>query len=113
MPLFGVYGRHEISMCPLNKKESAMYTNKFFNTDFSEIFPKYKINKIVDQYHSGFEHTFLWVFDAEDAHALQLFAFDYGMAEWNELKIVPLVEFKESVAASRAKWDIQDDSTFS
>ena len=111
MPLFGVYGRHEISMCPLNRKESAMYTNKFFNTDFSEILPKYKINKIVAQYHSGFEHTFLWVFDAEDGHAIQEFAMDYGMAEWNELKIVPLVEFKDSVAASRKKWNIQDDST--
>ena len=112
MALFGVYGRHEISMCPLNRKESAMYTNKFLNTDFSKIFSDYKINKMVAQYHSGFEHTFLWVFDAEDAHALQQFALDYEMAKWNELKIVPLVEFKDSVAASRKIWNIQDDSTF-
>ncbi len=27
---------------------------------------KYKINKIVGQYHSALEHTFLWIFDAED-----------------------------------------------
>ena len=45
-------------------------------------------------------------------HVIQAFAMDYGMTEWNELKIVSLVEFKDSVTASRKKWDIQDDSTF-
>ncbi len=106
MALYGIYGRHEISDCPINKKENAIYTNKMLNTDMSPILPKYKINKIVGQYHSGFEHTFLWVFDAEDAHLLQQFAMDTGMTNFNELKIVPLMEFKDTVANAKKKWNL-------
>lgn len=56
--------------------------------------PKYKINNIIGQYHSGLEHTFLWVVDAEDPHLLQQWAVDVGTASFNELKIVPLVTFQ-------------------
>jgi len=112
MALYGIYGRHEINMCPWNNVETAKRAIEIANSDLSKILPKYKINKIVAQYHSGFEHTFLWVFDVKDGHAIQAFAMDYGMTEWNELKIVPLVEFKDSVAVSSKKWNIQDDSTF-
>ena len=53
-----------------------------------------KINKIVGQYHSGLEHTFLWIVDAEDPHLIQKFAVDSGTASFNEVKIVPLETFQ-------------------
>jgi len=106
MALYGMYGRHEVSACPINNKENAIYTNKMLNTDLSQILPKYKINKIVGQFHSGFEHTFLWVFDAEDAQLLQQFALDIEITSFNELKIVPLMEFKDTVANAKKKWNL-------
>jgi len=63
---------------------------------------KYKINKIVGQYHSGLEHTFLWILDAEDPHLIQQFAVESGMASFNEVKIVPLETF-EGVAEGAKK----------
>jgi len=106
MALYGMYGRHEVSACPINNKENAIYTNKMLNTDLSQILPKYKINKIVGQFHSGFEHTFLWVFDAEHAQLLQQFALDIEITSFNELKIVPLMEFKDTVANAKKKWNL-------
>jgi len=47
MALYGMYGRHEISECPINKKENAIYTNKMLNTDLSPILPKYKRKEYV------------------------------------------------------------------
>lgn len=93
-------------MRPINHKENAEYTSKIADTDLTLILPKYKINNIVSQYHSGFEHTILWVFDAEDARLLEQFALDTGMTNFNELKIVPLIEFKDTVANARKKWNL-------
>jgi len=97
MALYGVYGRHEIKDCPLNSAESRKFVAKVAKTDMSTILPKYKINKIVGQYHSGLEHTFLWVFDAEDPHLIQQFAIEGGIASFNEIKIVPLFTFDDVV----------------
>ena len=76
MALYGIYGRHEIATCPWNNKENAQRVIQIANSDMSQMLPKYKINKIVGQYHSGLEHTFLWIFDAEDPHLIQKFAVD-------------------------------------
>jgi hypothetical protein len=46
--------------------------------------------KILHQFHSGLEHTFLWVVDAED-----LMQRTSGRA--NTAKIVPLITFQEVV----------------
>jgi len=104
MALYGVYGRHEIKDCPLNSAESRKFVAKVAKTDMSTILPKYKINKIVGQYHSGLEHTFLWVFDAEDPHLIQQFAIEGGIASFNEIKIVPLFTF-DDVVRETAKID--------
>ena len=76
------------------------------NTDLSQVLPKYKINSIIGQYHSGFEHTFLWVLDAEDAQLIQQFALDTELTSFNELKIVPLMEFKDAAAITKKKWNL-------
>ena len=94
MALFGIYGRHEIATCPWNNKENAQRVIQIATSDLSQMLPKYKINKIVGQYHSGLEHTFLWVLDAEDPHLIQQWAVDTGAASFNEVKIVPLETFQ-------------------
>jgi len=95
MALFGVYGRHEVAACPLNNKETAQGVVRIASTDQSSILSKYKINKIVGQYHSGLEHTFLWILDAEDPHQIQSWAIEMGMTRFNEVKIVPLMTFEQ------------------
>jgi len=101
MALYGIYGRHEIAACPLNNVENAKAVIQSAKSDLSQMLPKYKINKIVGQYHSGLEHTLLWIFDAEDAHLIDQFAVDSGLASFNEIKIVPLITFQG--VAERAK----------
>ena len=94
MALYGIYGRHEIDQCPWNNKERAKEVLKIASSDLASILPKYKIHNIVGQYHSGLEHTFLWILDAEDPHLIQQFAVDVGAASFNEVKIVPLTTFQ-------------------
>ncbi len=93
MALYGIYGRHEIDQCPWNNKERAKEVLEIASSDLASMLPKYKINNIVGQYHSGLEHTFLWILDAEDPHLIQQFAVETGMANFNEVKIVPLETF--------------------
>ena len=97
MALYGIYGRHEIATCPLNNVENAKGLIQVANSDFSQMLSKYKINKILGQYHSGLEHTFLWIYDAEDPHLIQQFAVDSGLASFNEVKIVPLTTLQSAV----------------
>ncbi len=100
MALYGIYGRHEIKDCPWNNVESARVAISFTKLDPSIMGPRYKINKIIGQYHSGLEHTFLWILDAEDPHLIERFAIDTKAASFNEIKIVPLIEFKDVVAGA-------------
>ncbi len=97
MALYGIYGRHEISDCPLNNSKTRKMVAEIAKTDMSSILPKYKINKVVGRYHSGLEHTFLWILDAEDPHLIQQLAIESGMASFNEVKIVPLMTFDDVV----------------
>jgi len=100
MALYGIYGRHEIKDCPLNNSETRKMVAKIAKMDMSSVLPKYKINKVIGQYHSGLEHTFLWILDAEDPHLIQQFAIEGGMAGFNEVKIVPLMTFDDVIRES-------------
>lgn len=53
--------------------------------------------KMLQQYHSGLEHTFMWIVDAQDAHSVQNFMIDSGWIKFNALKIVPLIEYKNVI----------------
>lgn len=101
MALYGIYGRHEIKDCPLNSSESRKKVRKSVESDMSSLLPQYKINKIIGQYHSGLEHTFLWIVDAEDPHLIQKFLIDVGTASFNEVKIVPLMTFNDVISESK------------
>jgi len=97
MSLYGIYGKHTVEACPSNNRQVAERIIKASERDLTPILKKYKIHKIVSQYHSAFEHTLLWVVDAEDAHLVQDFVFEIGLTSVNEIKIVPLITFKEGV----------------
>ena len=56
MALYGIYGRHEIDTCPWNNKEDARLVIQMVDSDLFQMLSKYKINKILGQYHSGLEH---------------------------------------------------------
>ena len=102
MALYGIYGRHEIKDCPLNSSDSRKLILDLENTEKeTEVCTNYKINKIVGRYHSGLEHTFLWIVDAEDPHLIQQRAIDTGMASFNEIKIVPLMTFDDVMSVTR------------
>ncbi len=72
-------------------------------SDFDSQAQVYKINKIVGQYHSALEHTFLWVVEAQDFHLIQEFCVATGVATINKLKIVPLITSREGVISRLMK----------
>ncbi len=44
-----------------------------------------------------FEHTFLWIVDAEDPHLIEELTLKAGLASFDKLSIVPLNSLKEGV----------------
>jgi|SRR5215831_15346230 len=91
MALYGIYAEHTQQTCPLYNKESRESLlrgapNLEKNAQKNGV-------KILHQFHSGLEHTFLWVVDADNAHLIQdLMARTAG--RFNTIKIVPLVTFQ-------------------
>ena len=97
MALYGIYGRHTTEACPWNNVTSAKLLKALAESDVDQAARDHGVHKIHAQYHSALEHTFLWVVDAEDPHGVQDFCVATGVASINELKIVPLITFREGV----------------
>lgn len=97
MALYGVNGSHTVESCPVNKLENAKKLVSFMESDPTPLLSKYRINNVLGQYHSAFEHTFLWILDADDPHLIEEFALVSGLASFNKLTIVPLKSLKEGV----------------
>ena len=97
MALFGIDGIHTTEACPLNNSDSAKIILKAENFNLDEISQKYKINKILGQYHSALEHTFLWILDADDPHLIQQFCIESGLASFNAVKIIPLITTQQAI----------------
>ncbi len=95
MGLYGIFGGHSPENCPLNNSENRKLVIKL-DAQLASIVEKTNV-KIYQQYHSGLEHTFLWIVNAVDAHTVQNFAVESGWAKFNSLKIVPLIEYKDVV----------------
>ncbi len=86
--IYGIYGSHTTEACPLFNEE-----NKKLLLEVASTFEKdanAKGIKIVSMYHSGLEHTFDWIVEAEDAHAIQDLMVETKVAKFNSTKIVPL-----------------------
>ena len=76
--------------------------------DLKPLMEKYGITAIVDQYHSGLEHTFLWVVKTNEPHNLEEFCIELGVARWNDLKFVPERTFADVITDVRALHGLQD-----
>jgi hypothetical protein len=99
MALYGIYGSHTVEACPLNNRQIAEKVAALAVSDMAGAARKYKINRILGQYHAALEHTFVWVVDAKDPHLIEQFCIDTGVASFNTIKIVPLITFTEGVLA--------------
>ncbi len=97
MALFGVYGSHTVEACPVNNLAIAKKLIAFAESDLSPLLSKYRINNVLGQYHSAFEHTFLWILEADDPHLIEGFALEAGLASFNNLTIVPLKTLSDGV----------------
>ena len=97
MSLYGIYGSHSVEACPVNHLENAKKLVSFAEGDPTPLLEKYRIHNVLGQYHSAFEHTFLWIVDADDPHLIEEFALEAGLASFNHLKIVPLITLSQGV----------------
>ena len=97
MALYGIHGKHSVEACPLNDRERAERLKALHEGGIDDLAREHGVNEVIAQYHSGLEHTLLWVVDADDAHRVQGFCIASGLAAFNELKIVPLITFGEGV----------------
>ena len=78
--LWGIYGAHNRHDCPVNNRETAKEVIAISLMDLGPLMKKYGITAIVDQYHSGLEHTFLWVVETTAPHDLEEFSIELGVA---------------------------------
>ena len=97
MALYGIYGSHTVEACPVNNLENGKKLVSFAESDLTPLLSKYRINNVLSQYHSAFEHTFIWVIDAEDPHLVEEFALETGLSSFNKLTITPLKSLNEGV----------------
>ena len=95
MGLYGIYGSHTTEACPLNSAETRKLVLEH-GPKIVEEANKQNI-KIINQYHSGLEHTFLWVVEANDAHLVQSFFTTSYLSKINALKIVPLITYSDVI----------------
>lgn len=100
--LWGICGAHSNHDCPVNNKETAKEVIAISMSDLKPLMEKYEVTAIVDQYHSGLEHTFLWVVETKAPHKLEEFAIELGVARWNDLKFVPERTFEDVITDVRA-----------
>ncbi len=111
--LWGIYGAHNLHDCPVNNRETAMEVITLSLTDLRPLMEKYGVTAIVDQYHSGLEHTFVWVVETTAPHDLEEFSIELGVARWNDLKFVPERTFEMVVTDVRAIHRLEDWSPVS
>lgn len=91
MGLYGIYGTHTQEACPLYNDESRKYLLRVAPTMAKDA---EKANvKILNQFHSALEHTFLWVAEADSPHIIEELMARTG-GRFNTLKIVPLITFQ-------------------
>ncbi len=106
--LWGIYGAHNRHDCPVNNRETAKEVIAISMMDLGPLLEKYGITSIVDMYHSGLEHTFLWVVETTRPHDLEEFSIELGVARWNDLKFVPERTFEDVIRDVTAIHGLED-----
>jgi hypothetical protein len=91
MALYGIYAERTQAAWSLYNKE----IRQFLLSRAQNIQKNAQKNgvKILHQFHSGLEHTFLWVVDADNAHLIQE-VMARTAVRFNTVKIVPLITFQ-------------------
>ncbi len=106
--LWGIYGAHNRHDCPVNNRETDKEVIAIILMDLGQLMEKYGVTAIVAQYHSGLEHTFLWVVETKEPHNLEEFSIELGVARWNDLKFVPERTFEDVIVDVRALHGLED-----
>jgi len=106
--LWGIYGTHSRHDCPVNNRETAKEVITLSGRDLGPLMDKYGVTAIRDQYHSGLEHTFLWVVETTEPHQLEEFSIELGVARWNDLRFVPERTFGDVIRDVRAIHGLED-----
>ena len=106
--LWGIYGAHNRHDCPVNNRETAKEVIAISMMDLQPLMEKYGITSIVDMYHSGLEHTLLWVVETTRPHDLEEFCIELGVARWNDLKFVPERTFEDVIRDVTALHGLED-----
>ncbi len=106
--LWGIYGAHNLHDCPVNNRETAKEVIAISMMDLGPLMEKYGVTAIVAQFHSGLEHTFLWVVETKEPHNLEEFSIELGVARWNDLKFVPERTFQDVIVDVRALHGLED-----
>lgn len=91
MGLYGIYGSHTTESCPLNNRDTRRMVIDG-GPQIKKLAESVNV-KIIGQYHSGLEHTFLWIVEAKDAQIVEGFLVQGGVHKFNALTIVPLTTF--------------------
>ncbi len=95
MAMYGVYGSHTTESCPLNNRENRRAVIEG-GPLFKQVAEAAGV-KVIAQFHSGLEHTFLWVLDAKDAQTIETLMIQAGIAKFNAVKIVPVFTFENVI----------------
>lgn len=93
MALYGIYGSHTTESCPLNHAQNRKLVIEG-GPKFQPLAEQAGV-KVIGQYHSALEHTFLWVVDAKDAQTVEALMIEAGVAKFNAVTIVPLKTFED------------------
>jgi hypothetical protein len=92
--MYGIYGEHTQEACPLYNEKNRKWLLASI-PDQEKTAQKHGV-KILQQYHSALEHTFLWAVEAENAQSIEeLMAKTVG--RFNTVKIVPLITFQDVI----------------
>ena len=100
-----MHSKHDF---PVNNRETAKEVIPISMADLNPLMEKYRITSIVDMYHSGLEHTLLWVVETSRPHDLEEFSIELGVARWNALKFVPERTFADVIRDVTAIHGLQD-----
>ncbi len=106
--LWDLYGEHSKHDCPVNNRETAKEVIEISMSDLEPLMKKYGITSIEDMYHSGLEHTLLWVVKTTRPHDLEEFTIELGVARWNNFKFVPERTFADVITDVRALHGLED-----
>ena len=103
--MYGIYGGYTQEACPLYNEQNRKWL--LANIPNEEKTAQKHGVKILQQYHSALEHTFLWAVEAENAQSIEEFMARTA-GTFNTVRIVPLITFQQVIERCKK----MEDGTF-